>query len=53
MPIALDQLPNDVDALKALVSDQVVRNEQLQADKQAVRQENVQLQSKVTSSRNN
>lgn len=31
MPIALDQLPDDVDALKALVADQVVRNEQLQS----------------------
>ena len=31
MPIALDQLPDDVDALKSLVADQLVRNEQLQA----------------------
>lgn len=31
MPIALDQLPNDVDALKSLVADQVARNEQLQS----------------------
>jgi transposase len=29
MPIALDQLPDDVDALKALVAEQVARNEQL------------------------
>jgi transposase len=31
MPIALDQLPDDVDALKSLVADQVARNEQLQS----------------------
>ena len=31
MPIALDQLPNDVDALKALVAAQVARNEQLES----------------------
>ncbi len=49
MPIALDQLPDDVDALKALkalkalVADQVVRNEQLQADKQAVVEKNERL----------
>jgi len=43
MPIALDQLPDDIDALKSLVADQVVRNEQLQADKQAVIQKNEQL----------
>lgn len=43
MPIALDQLPDDVDALKSLVADQLVRNEQLQADKQAVVQRNDQL----------
>jgi len=43
MPIALDQLPDDVDALKALVSDQVVRNEQLQADKQAAVEKNERL----------
>ncbi|MEW8684080.1 MAG: transposase [Candidatus Thiodiazotropha endolucinida] len=30
MAIALDQLPDDVDALKSLVADQFVRNEQLQ-----------------------
>jgi hypothetical protein len=43
MPIALDQLPDDVDALKSLVADQLARNEQLQADKQAVVQRNEQL----------
>jgi len=31
MPIALNQLPDDVDALKALVAEQVARNEQLQS----------------------
>lgn len=34
MPIALDQLPDDVNALKALVADQVVRNEQLTTENQ-------------------
>ncbi len=50
MPIALHQLPDDVDALKSLLADQatkldqfIARNEQLQADKQAVDQENEQL----------
>lgn len=49
MPIALDQLPNDVDALKALVADQLARNEQLQADKQAVLQKNAHLKTQVLS----
>jgi hypothetical protein len=49
MPIALDQLPDDVDALKSLVADQFVRNEQLQADKQAVVQRNEQLTARVLS----
>jgi transposase len=31
MPIALDQLPDDVDALKSLVADQAARNAQLQS----------------------
>ena len=43
MPNALHQLPDDVDALKSLLTDQLVRNEQLQADKQAVDHENKQL----------
>ncbi len=43
MPIALHQLPDDVDALKSLLADQLVRNEQLQADKHAVSQKNEQL----------
>ncbi|MEE8343530.1 MAG: IS66 family transposase, partial [Gammaproteobacteria bacterium] len=49
MQIVLDQLPDDVDALKSLVADQVVRNEQLQADKQAVIQKNEQLTARVLS----
>ena len=43
MPTALHQLPDDVDALKSLLADQLVRNEQLQTDKQAVDQKNEQL----------
>ncbi len=43
MPIALHQLPDDIDALKSLVADQLVRNEQLKADKQAAEQKNEQL----------
>jgi transposase len=34
MPIALDQLPDDVDALKSLIADQLVRNEQLTTENQ-------------------
>ena len=34
MPIALDQLPDDIDALKSLVADQLVRNEQLTTENQ-------------------
>ena len=34
MPIALDQLPDDVDVLKSLVADQLVRNEQLTTENQ-------------------
>ena len=34
MPIALDQLPDDVEALKSLVADQLVRNEQLTTENQ-------------------
>jgi transposase len=47
MPIALHQLPDDIDALKSLLTDQLVRNEQLQADKQAVNQKNEQLEVQV------
>jgi len=49
MPIALDQLPDDLDALKALVAEQVARNEQLYADRQAVLQKNEQLKARVLS----
>jgi transposase len=34
MPSALDQLPDDVDALKSLVADQLVRNKQLTTENQ-------------------
>lgn len=44
-----DQLPDDVDALKALLAKQAVRNEQLEADKQAVIQNNTQLKAQVLS----
>ena len=54
MPIALHQLPDDVDALKSLLADQaikldhfVVRNEQLQTDKQSVEQKNERLKFRV------
>jgi transposase len=54
MPIALHQLPDDIDALKSLLASQaikldhiVARNEQLQADKQAVDQKNEQLTARV------
>jgi len=47
MPIALHQLPDDVDALKSLLADQLVRNEQLQVDQQAVNQKNEQLKAQV------
>jgi hypothetical protein len=40
MPIALNQLPDDIDALKSLVAEQVARNEQLQACKQSVVKKN-------------
>jgi transposase len=43
MSKALEQLPDDVNALKLLVAEQVARNEQLQADKQSVVQKNTQL----------
>jgi hypothetical protein len=36
MPIALNQLPDDIDALKSLVAEQVARNEQRQAGRQAI-----------------
>jgi len=39
----LDQLPDDLAALKALVAEQFVRNEQLEADKQAAIEKNKRL----------
>ena len=47
MEKALDQLPDDVDLLKSLVADQLARNAQLQADKQAVVQRNKHLKAQV------
>lgn len=47
MKKALDQLPDDVDLLKSLVADQLARNEQLQADQQAIVQENEGLKARV------
>ncbi len=47
MPIALNQLPDDVVALKSLVTEQLALNEKLQADKQAVDQKNERLQAWV------
>jgi len=47
MPSALHQLPDDIDALKSLLVDQLVRNEQLQTDKHAINQKNEQLRFQV------
>ena len=47
MKTALNQLPDDVDLLKSLVLDQLARNQQLQADKQAVVQRNKHLKAQV------
>jgi transposase len=49
MPIALHQLPDDIDALKSLVANQLARNEQLQAEQQSVTQKNEQLKAQVLS----
>ena len=40
MPIALNQLPDDIDVLKRLVAEQVARDEQRQAAKQSVVKKN-------------
>jgi hypothetical protein len=40
MPIALNQLSDDIDALKSLVAEQLARNEQLQPGKQSVVKKN-------------
>jgi len=47
MKKAFDQLPDDVDLLKSLVADQLARNAQLQADQQAIVQENEGLKARV------
>ena len=47
MPIDLHQLPDDVDARKSLLAEQLVRIEQLHADKQAVEQKNEHLTARV------
>jgi transposase len=47
MEKATDQLPDDVESLKSLVADQLARNEQLEAEKQAVSQENEGLKARV------
>lgn len=49
MPTSPDQLPDDVNALKALLTEQMARNAQLEAEKQASAQENVRLGAKVLS----
>jgi hypothetical protein len=43
MPIALNHLPDNVNALKSRVAEQVARNKQLPVDKQSVIQKNEQL----------
>ena len=47
--MALNQLPDEVVLLRSLVADQLARNEQLQADKQAVIQKNEYLKAQVLS----
>lgn len=47
MLIALDQLPDDVKTLKSLIADQLVRNQQLEADKQTANLKNEQLKARV------
>ncbi|MGH8325805.1 MAG: IS66 family transposase [Steroidobacteraceae bacterium] len=47
MRSALDSLPQDIDALRSLLSEQVARNAQLEADRQATIHQNQQLQSRV------
>jgi len=47
MPVQPDQLPDDVNALKALVAEQAAQNAQLLADKQAGDQENARLSAEV------
>ena len=43
MPIALHQLPDDIDALKSLLADQLVRNEQLTTENQRLTRQKDEL----------
>ena len=47
MPIALNQLPDDIDALKSLVADQVARNEQLTTENQRYKTQVLTLQEQL------
>jgi len=47
MPIALNQLPNDINALKSLVADQAAKLDGFVSDKECLVARNEQLQSKV------
>ena len=49
MPNQPNQLPNDIDSLKALVAEQAVRVHQLEVEKDAVERNNVRLGAKVLS----
>tara|TARA_R110001592_G_scaffold240929_1_gene501168 strand:- start:1279 stop:2244 length:966 start_codon:yes stop_codon:yes gene_type:complete len=49
MPNVLAQLPDDIDALKALLAEQVARNAQIQAEKAVADQQIVRLDAKVLS----
>lgn len=47
MAIALDQLPDDPDALKSLLAEQLLRNEQLHTSQQIIIQKNEHLSARV------
>ena len=47
MPIALNQLPDDIDVLKSLVADQVARNEQLTTENQRYKTQVLTLQEQL------
>ena len=47
MPITLDQLPDDIDALKSLVTDQLARNEQLTTENQRYKTQVLTLTEKL------
>ena len=47
MPIAPNQLPDDIDALKSLVADQVARNEQLATENQRYKTQVLTLQEQL------